>query len=100
MPFLIFGYDGKDEQALDRRLAARPNHIQLGDKLRDQGKVLYGVAMLNDDKKMIGSVYIVNMDTREEVDKYLETEPYVTGNVWQKIEVMPCAVGPSFVNLK
>ncbi len=100
MPFLILGYDGKDEQALDRRLAVRPDHIKLGDQLREQGKVLYGVAMLDDNKKMIGSVYVVNMDTREEVDKYLETEPYVTGNVWQKIEVLPCAVGPSFLNLK
>jgi uncharacterized protein YciI len=100
MPFLILGYDGKDDQALERRLAVRSDHIKLGDQLRDQGKVLYGVAMLDENKKMTGSVYVVNMDTREEVDKYLEIEPYVTGNVWQKIEVLPCAVGPSFMNLK
>lgn len=100
MPFLILGYDGKDAQALDRRLAVRQDHIKLGDQLREQGKVLYGVAMLDEDLKMIGSVYVVNMETREEVDAYLTTEPYVIGNVWQKIEVLPCVVGSSFLNLK
>ncbi|MCB0337528.1 MAG: hypothetical protein KDD62_14530 [Bdellovibrionales bacterium] len=99
MPFLILGYDGEDEQALERRLAVREAHIKLGDQLRDAGKVLYGVAMLNDRAEMIGSVYIMNMDTREEVDEWLKTEPYMTGNVWQKVEVTPCAVGPSFVNI-
>jgi uncharacterized protein YciI len=100
MPFLILGYDGNDEEALSRRMAVRADHIKLGDNMRDEGKVLYGVAMLDDNKKMIGSVYVVNMETREEVDKWLEIEPYVTGDVWRKIEVMPCAVGPSFVNMK
>jgi hypothetical protein len=100
MPFLILGYDGEDDQALDRRLAVRDDHIKMGDKLRDEGKVLYGVAMLDDSEKMIGSVYVMNFDTREEVDEWLQTEPYVTGDVWKKIEITPCRVGPSFVNMK
>ena len=100
MPFLILGYDSDDNQALERRLAVRPNHIKLGDQMRDQGKVLYGVAMLDDNKKMIGSVYIVNMETREEVNQWLEIEPYVTGDVWRRVEVTPCAIGPSFINMK
>ena len=100
MPFLVVGYDGDDEKALERRMSARPAHIKLGDQMRDEGKVLYGVAILDDTQKMIGSVYIVNMETREEVDSWLKIEPYVTGNVWKKIEVLPCAVGPSFRNIK
>ena len=81
-------------------MAARPSHIKLGDQMRDQGKVLYGVAMLDDSQKMIGSVYIVNMETREEVNRWLEIEPYVIGDVWRKIEVIPCAVGPSFKDMR
>jgi hypothetical protein len=30
----------------------------------------------------------------------LQTEPYVTGGVWQSIDVEPCRVGPSFVGLR
>jgi len=100
MPFLILGYDGSDEEALSRRMAVRADHIKLGDAMRDEGKVLYGVAMLDGNKKMIGSVYIVNMETREEVDEWLKVEPYVTGDVWRTVEIVPCAVGPSFLNMK
>ena len=42
MQFVVIGIDGKDNQALERRMAARPAHIALGDQLRDVGKMLYG----------------------------------------------------------
>ena len=100
MPFLILGYDGDDEKALERRLAVREEHIRLGDSLLAEGKVLYGVAMLDDAGKMIGSVYIMNFETREEVDEWLKIEPYILGDVWKRVEVTPCKVGPSFTNLK
>jgi hypothetical protein len=35
MQFLILAYDGKDSEALSRRMAARTAHIELGDRLRD-----------------------------------------------------------------
>jgi uncharacterized protein len=100
MQFLILGYDGTDEHALDRRLAARTAHTALGDKMRDAGKMLYGAAILDDEGKMIGSVLICDFKDRSELDKWLNEEPYVTGKVWEQIEVRPCRVGPSFANLK
>lgn len=100
MPFLILGYDGNDSEALNRRLAVRDAHIKMGDKLRDEGKVLYGVAMLDNNGTMIGSVYIMNFDTRAEVDEWLKEEPYVKGEVWKKIDITECQVGPSFVNMR
>jgi hypothetical protein len=98
MQFLVLGYDGKDDQALERRLAVREAHIALGDKMRDAGKMLYGAAILDDQGKMTGSVLICQFDSRAELDDWLKTEPYVTGKVWQKIEVQTCKVGPSFVS--
>ncbi len=96
MQFIVIGHDGTDSSALQRRLFARPAHIQLGDKLRDSGNMLYGVAMLNDSGNMCGSVLVCEFPSRMELDAWLKTEPYVTGNVWEKIEVIPCKVGPSF----
>ena len=29
---------------------------------------------------------------------WLEKEAYVTGNVWEKIDVIECKVGPSFLD--
>ena len=96
MQFLVLAYDGSDEQALERRMAARPAHIALGDELRDKGKHLFATAVLDDAGKMIGSMLVVEFQDRAELDQWLAVEPYVTGNVWKQIEVCPCRVGPSF----
>ena len=53
-------------------------------------------ALLDDDGKMIGSVMIFDVDSREELDALLENEPYVTGNVWQDIEIKACKKAPGF----
>lgn len=99
MQFIVTGYDGTDENAMERRLLARPAHIELGNKLREEGKHLYGVALLDEQDRMIGSVLITEFNSREELDEWLQTEPYVTGKVWEKIEVRTCKVGPSFAGL-
>jgi uncharacterized protein YciI len=96
MQFVIIGRDGTDEKALERRMAARESHIALGNSMREQGKALYGVAILDEKDKMVGSVYICDFESREELDQWLKEEPYVTGNVWQNIEIEKCKVGPSF----
>jgi uncharacterized protein len=100
MQFLIIGRDGKDQAALERRLAAREQHIALGDKMRDQGKMVFGAAILDEGGKMCGSVLICDFDSRAELEQWLKEEPYVTGNVWQDIQVEHCKVGPSFVGMK
>lgn len=100
MQFLVLGYDAEDSQAIERRLAAREAHIKLGDTLRASGNYLYAVAMLNPKGEMCGSVVVTEFEDRAELDKWLAVEPYVTGGVWQRFEVIPCKVGPSFQNLK
>lgn len=97
MTFTIIAYDGKDDKALERRMNARPRHLAFGDELKKENKVLYGVALLDENKNMIGSIYVMNMETREELDLYLEKEPYVQDNVWQDISIYESKVGPSFL---
>ncbi len=96
MQFLVIGRDGTDPEALNRRQAARPEHITLGDRYRAEGKHLLAVAMLNAEGKMAGSVLLVDFANRAELDAWLAEEPYVLGKVWETIEVTPCQVGPSF----
>lgn len=92
MQFLVIGRDGKDEKAHDRRQAARQAHIDLGEKLRQSGNMWYGAALWNDDNQMIGSMLLMDFSSREELDDWLKEEPYVTGKVWQKIEIHKCNV--------
>jgi len=99
MQFLLIAYDGKDDGALDRRLNARDQHIALGDTLVREGKMLYGSAILNDAGTMIGSMLVLDFPSRAELDEWLAIEPYMLGNVWSDVQILPTRVGPSFVGL-
>jgi uncharacterized protein YciI len=96
MQFLIIGYDDTDDQALARRIRVRKAHLALGDQMRAEGRLLYAAAILDDDEKMIGSIMICDFPSKDDVHAWLKIEPYVMGDVWRKIEIKPCKVGPSF----
>lgn len=89
--FLVLGFDGDDEGASERRQAARPHHIALGDEMLADGSLWYGAALTGGHGEMIGSMYIVDFPSRDDLDSWLEREPYVTGGVWQRVEIHPCS---------
>lgn len=99
MQFIITAYDGTDEKALERRLQAREEHLRGVEKRCKEGEHLYAAAILDDEEKMIGSLMVVEYPSKEELDLWLKEEPYVTGKVWEKIEVHPCKVPPIFMQL-
>ena len=96
MQFLVIGYDGTDDKAPERRLAVREAHLAGVTKMKEEGKAIFGVAILNEREQMIGSSLVVDFPTRADVDAWLKTEPYITGGVWKKIEVYPARVPPMF----
>lgn len=95
MQFLLLAKDGADTEALQRRLAARTAHIKNTDD--NMPHMIMGAATLNEAGDMNGSVMIVDFPDRAALDAWLAGEPYVTGDVWREIEIIPCKVGPSFV---
>lgn len=98
MQFVVTGLDGGDDKALDRRLAARDDHLAMAGKMAEQGKWLYAVAILDDDDKMIGSVIVCEFDSEKVLrEEWLDHEPYVVGNVWKKITISRGAVAPIFL---
>ena len=97
MQFIVTGLDGDDDGALTRRTAVRDAHLAGVVELKQSGKILFGTAILDDNEKMIGSVMVVDFSDRAELDQWLKVEPYVTGDVWRKIEVAPCRVAPMFM---
>jgi len=94
MQFLAIARDYAD--ALERRMAVREEHVARGNEMRERGELLFAVAILDEDANMIGSLLVLNMASRQQVDEWLKSEPYVTAHVWENIEVLPCRVGPSF----
>jgi len=97
MHFIITGRDGSDPGALERRLQVREAHMRGVDELVNQKRLLFAAAMLDAAGSMIGSTMIVDFESRDELDRYLATEPYVTGHVWQSIDVTPCRIPPAFL---
>lgn len=98
MQFIVTGLDGNDEKALDRRMAAREDHLAMAGKMKESGKWLYAAAMLDDDKKMVGSVIICDFESEAALRKeWLDSEPYVSGGVWKDITITPAAVPPMFL---
>ena len=93
---MLVAFDGVDEGAAGRRLAAREAHVKLGDEMVAAGRMLFGTAILDDEGRMIGSMLVLDFPSREELDGWLAVEPYVTGTVWERVDIRPCAVGPSF----
>jgi uncharacterized protein YciI len=95
MQFIVVAYDGTDEGALERRLAAREAHLKSAREMFETGKWLYAAGILNDDGKMIGSMIVCEFDSRDELEqRWLKEEPYVTGNVWKTININRAQVAP------
>lgn len=89
MQFVVIAYDGTDKEANERRMKARPMHLEAMEELRRNGNFHYGGAILDDNEQMVGSVVVCEFPGWDEMEAWLENEPYVIGGVWQKIEVKP-----------
>ena len=87
MQFVVVGLDGTDDQAMDRRLAVRADHIALGDELFKSGNMWYGAALWDDNGQMKGSMLLMDFPSEKELQEWLDIEPYVTGDVWRSIEI-------------
>ncbi len=89
MQFVLIAYDGTGPDAPARRMKVREKHLEGAKILKESGKLIWGGAILDEQQKMTGSVVIYEYESREMLDEMLREEPYITGNVWQKIDIMP-----------
>ena len=90
--FIVIAYDGTDAEAGARRQAVRPAHFEGIKAMVERGEILSGGAILDDAGQMTGSYVLAQFPSRAELDQWLAREPYVTGKVWQKIEVKPIRI--------
>ena len=86
---MLLAYDGNDPEALQRRLNVREEHLKKINGLKIEGENLFGGAILDDSEKMIGSMIVYEFPDRQSLDERLKDEPYISGDVWKKIEIQP-----------
>jgi uncharacterized protein YciI len=89
MQFLVVARDGTDDGAPARRRAVRPAHLEAIQPYVDAGNVLVGGAILSEEGEMAGSMLLVSFPDRDALDAWIEHDPYVTGDVWREVEVLP-----------
>jgi uncharacterized protein YciI len=75
--------------ALDRRLQQRQQHLDRAKLAKEQGLILLGGATFSENNEMNGSMLLFDAHSREEVESYLVSDPYVSGKVWEKWSIQP-----------
>lgn len=83
MQFVITAYDGAG--MLAKRMEVRPLHLEGMERLKEH--LIAAGGLLDEERKLKGSVLIMEFQDREEVDEYLANEIYVKEHVWEKITV-------------
>lgn len=93
MWYVIEGYDGND--VLDRRLAARPEHLARLTDLRDLGRLLLAGPCPAVDAEdpgpagFSGSLVVAEFESREAARAWADADPYVAAGVYVRTEVRP-----------
>jgi uncharacterized protein YciI len=87
--YVLHAYDFTDPEALERRMAIRPTHLDGVRAMKARGEFHLGGALLDERGRMIGSMMLVEFPTEAALQAWLEVEPYVTDRVWERIDVKP-----------
>jgi uncharacterized protein YciI len=87
--YVVMAWDGTDDAAPERRQAARPTHLERIEPFVESGTCLVGGAILDDSGVMIGSVLIMDFDTRDDLDAWIRDDPYTVHGVWKRVDVRP-----------
>jgi len=87
MTYVIHAYDYPN--SFDKRMATRSDHLDYVRKLKANGQFILGGALLDEAGQMMGSMLMLTLDTDDQLQEYLRTDPYIVQGVWEKIDVKP-----------
>ena len=86
MIYVLMCFDKKN--ALSERMAVREAHLAYMTALGKRLKAL-GPFLSEDGDAMIGSLYIVEANTRDEVEAIVADDPYVQADLFDRYEIHP-----------
>lgn len=93
MLYAIISDDVKD--SLERRLAARPDHLARLETLRDEGRVVLAgphPAIDSDnpgDAGFTGSLVVAEFDSLDDAQAWADADPYMIAGVYSRVSVKP-----------
>ena len=88
MLFMIYAEDHPG--SLDRRLAARPQHLARLETLATEGRlVLAGPLPAASGEGFTGSLIVADFEHLEAAEAFAETDPYLAAEVYARVTVKP-----------
>lgn len=93
MLYMIHGTDTAN--SLDRRLAARPAHLERLKQLQNQGRLLLAGPLPAVDSNdpgpagFGGSLIVAEFESRSAAQQWADEDPYVAAGVYRAVEVLP-----------
>lgn len=93
---MLYSIVGQDiEDSLEKRLAARPAHVERLLQLKEEGRLLIAgpnPAIDSDDPGSAGfsgSVIVAEFESLEAATEWANADPYITAGVYQNVSVKP-----------
>ena len=93
---LFYAITGEDvPDSLDRRLSARPAHLERLHRLRDEGRLLLAGPFPAIDSPdpgpagFSGSLIVAAFDSLADARAWAEADPYVAARVYARVDVKP-----------
>lgn len=83
MPYLIQTFDRPGTEA--KRAELRPDHLQYLESTKDL--LLACGAKLDEEGKATGSLYLVDVETKEEAEAYIAGDPFTQGDMFREIQI-------------
>ncbi len=81
------------EGTVEKRLATRPQHLARLEQLNAEGRLIVAGAMPKDPSNpqagFYGSTIIVDFDSRESLDAWIQDEPFLKEGIYESIDVKP-----------
>lgn len=93
MLYILMGEDVAD--SLEKRLAARPEHLDRLQRLHDEGRLLLAGPMPAIDSPdpgpagFSGSLIVAEFDSLEEAREWADEDPYSTTGVFARVTIKP-----------
>lgn len=93
MYYLIYSEDV--ENSLEKRMSARPQHLERLSQLQDEGRLLVaGPCPAIDSENpgeagFTGSLIIASFNSLTDAQSWADQDPYIAAGVYQKVTVKP-----------
>ena len=94
---MVLAWDKPGDSGLARRDALRAEHTDAITARFREGSVLFGAGIYDDAGAVRGSIVLLECDSRASVDSYMQSEPFQTGGLWERVEVHELKVPDMYV---